>query len=452
VLKEPKESVVNHPLLQELKRDGRRITVKAHPAFHTRFLSEDFFVEYDPIVALGSLSPSTLAIPFILNVLPLIWISGETYTIDELDLDLTRAVEQIQKTFQWLHPSCAWNGKLIAARTIRHPEPASYERSAALFSGGVDSVYSALAHHNDLQLLVKILDTNRLSNESTTRLHAAVRAHVQSVAERLAVQSSCVVTNVPTFISPSKLADVWPRPQRWLIEIQHGMGFAGVVAPLMQALRIGHLYLSGCELDHYGLPSGTHPDIVNAIQWAGVQVSAYGVEKRRQQKLGTIWDTAHRADLFPVKPCLRPTHDYANCCTCSKCLQTIIGAIGEGIDPQHVGFDMSPADALLTLRTQITHTRLQMPDIGELLQWMDIQMAVRRMTLDADNLPSMLEGIDCEIAWFRNVDLPTYFARIHTKTRRIVRSMRARAALRLDTHPSFGRAVRKLLRPFLQWR
>ena len=86
-------------LLDEFTVDANRITFKAHPTFDSRFLSADLFLEYDGNISLETIDNSILAIPFLLNVLPLVWLSNETYYIESLDAQLLQALEKIRATY-----------------------------------------------------------------------------------------------------------------------------------------------------------------------------------------------------------------------------------------------------------------------------------------------------------------------------------------------------------------
>jgi len=441
-------------LLDELVVDGSRVTAKAHPEFHSRYLSEEFFVEYDNNISLETIDTSILAIPFLLNVLPLVWLSGETYYIDTLDVEFSQSLETIRNVLRRLHPGVAWEGELIAEQMVSHPSAATATETAVLFSGGVDSIHTALQHREVPQVLIKILSPRGPGLRQSDRDNDAVRAYVRSFAGALGNQGSFAVSNLPYFISSSKLVGVWPRPRRWLIEIQYGLGFVGITAPVIQQRGIKKLLMAGCELDHYGLPSGSHPDIVNSIRWTSVEVLAKGVETKRQQKVSFVHEllSAHRDWRVELKPCLRPKDGFANCCECSKCLQTILGIIGEEGNPREYGFDIEPRVAFQTLKKQIATQQLPLPDVGELLQWIDIQMSIRRIAVDLRGSSSSACGYAEELLWFAGFDLTQYFARVQGGFWRTLRSARTRIALRLDSWLLFGEFLRKLLRPFLQWR
>ena len=72
-----------HPdLIKSLKIINKnKIVVKANRSFSRRFTKEDFFAEYDASVDLAKLDKSVVTIPFILSVIPIIWIFNKNFNI-----------------------------------------------------------------------------------------------------------------------------------------------------------------------------------------------------------------------------------------------------------------------------------------------------------------------------------------------------------------------------------
>jgi len=438
-------------LVDELVIEGRRVIVRAHPSFRSKYLSDDFFVEYGAEVSLEELDDSILAIPFLLNVLPLIWISGDTYRIRSLDAELASALEETREAFRRLYPNCSWDGKLIPDATVGHIPVSDSHEVALLFSGGVDSTHSSLMHRETPQLLITILSSLGLENWWSEQACAAAQTHFRTFSAAFGHRSSFVTSNLCEFIPPTKLVGIWPRPRRWLVEVQHGLGFVGLVAPLMSHMGLRKLLMAGCELDHYGFPGGSHPDIVNSIRWSGVEVSGDGVEKSRQQKLHSICTLLSDRGRRPavLKPCLRPVGEFENCCKCSKCLQTIVGIIAEGDDPKVYGFEMEPRLVFSALRKQFCSYEVALPDLAELLQWHDIQSAIR-IIVHSPRWPDLpVSNRATDLLWFARFDLIQYFVRYQSGFRQAFRKARGRVGLLLDSRPALSKVVRLLLRPFL---
>ena len=93
------------PLIESVSINDHTITVTINRQFHTRFLqSNRFFVEYDQAFDLHELDYALATVPFLLTVAPVIWISNQSYEIEEMDEDLYQALAKIQQVFQAFFP------------------------------------------------------------------------------------------------------------------------------------------------------------------------------------------------------------------------------------------------------------------------------------------------------------------------------------------------------------
>ncbi len=437
-------------LIEELAVQGSRVVVRPNQRFRSKFLTEDFFVEYDPGTPLADVDDSMLLIPFLLNVMPLVWASGERYRIASLDAPLFSALEQVRAGFRRLYPRVSWNGQLLPDATVGGTPATGTRGMALLVSGGADSIYSSLTHQEEPQRWITILSSLGSFEWQDPQARAAAEDHFRSLAAASDCQCSFVTSNLRRFIDEAKLVGVWPDPRRWMIEVQHGLGFAGLCAPLMSHFQLRRLLVASCERDHYGLPGGSHPDVVNAIRWSGVQAFLDGLEKTRQEKIRAIEGMLPELGRSPIlKPCLHPLGGFENCCACTKCLQTMLGILGEGGDPRAYGFGRGPSFALYAARLQTSAQRLQMFDAGELLQWQEIQASLRDRLDEGGwpGLPGLKDSPD--LLWFASFDLARHFARCRRGPRGALRRLRGQLGLLLDRRPALGRAVRRLLRPVL---
>lgn len=117
-------------LIKEVKVQGNRIDISIEDAFKAVYLKTDFFAEYDPEVDLSSLDYSIVTLPFILNVLPIVWISGKHYTIDVMDETLYHALEKIREVFRRLYPHTAWDGILQPTSLVNNSGRFHYKKSS----------------------------------------------------------------------------------------------------------------------------------------------------------------------------------------------------------------------------------------------------------------------------------------------------------------------------------
>lgn len=428
-------------LIEELSVEGHRVIVRPSPSFGAAYTKAPFYAEYAPPVRLDTLDEEILCMPFLLNVLPVIWRSGQRYRVRSLDRGLAAALSEVRDAFRRIHPTLSWDGELVADRLhgAQATEASGTERVGLLFSGGADSVYSSVIHRDTPQLLLTILSLLGGYPEENPAARGKAEEHFRSFGRRFGHENAFVSSNLFGYVPASRLLPLWPRPWRWLIEVQHGLGFAGLAAPVLADRGIRHLLVAACELDHYGLPSGSHPEIVNAIRWTGTRVIVDGVDAKRQEKIRTfhVLVSGHSSPAPSLRPCLRPSRGFHNCGVCSKCLQTILGLFAEGADPAMYGFEAPAAEACATLRRLCRARKLPMPDLGELRQWQDIQTALRSRAQEVSET-------DPGFQWLDTFDFDRYYARWHGPLLGGARWVRRRIGVWLKDHPSVERRVRAL--------
>ena len=437
-------------LIETLEVRGRRIVVRPGPEFRRTYTDVPFYSEYDDEVDLASLPEEILLLPFLFNVLPVIWRSGAQYRIRSLDPEVAASLAEVRESLRRLHPRFSWRGELIPDRLSepRAVAEARQDRLALLFSGGADSVYSSLVHRETSQVLVTILSALGVYDWENPNAHKAARDHFERNAKAFGHRSAFVSSNLCGYVPYPKLAGLWPRPRRWLVEVQHGLGFVGLMAPLLTHLGVRRLLMAGCELDHYGLPSGSHPAILGAIRWSGGRVEPDGNKATRQEKIRTIHAiTGSGGGPTPVlKPCLRPVEGFVNCGICSKCQQTILGLLAEGADPAAYGFAESPERSLAALRSALRSFRLLLPDVGEIRQWLDIQTALNGQRKAGTRIDGLSSVGEADLDWFLSYDLERHYARHHGPARQAIRRVRGRVGIWLKEHPGWDRPIRAVQR------
>ena len=53
-----------------------------------------------------------------MNVIAIVWISGNTYYVDEMDTEFYHSLIRIKKVFKTMYPKTAWNGELRARKNL----------------------------------------------------------------------------------------------------------------------------------------------------------------------------------------------------------------------------------------------------------------------------------------------------------------------------------------------
>src|SRR5690606_15763526 len=105
-----------------------------------------FYAKYSEDVSSTPLSIAV--IPLLSNIIPIAWFAGFDIFVDEVDKDFYNAVSDIKKVFIKNYPGYELGGNLKPKKVIENKIEG--EKSAMLFSGGVDAfaTYIRLYNHN----------------------------------------------------------------------------------------------------------------------------------------------------------------------------------------------------------------------------------------------------------------------------------------------------------------
>lgn len=404
----------------ETSETSLRVIINDHIDDH---ILDDFFVEYDAGIDLRELDPSLQIIPFILNVLPVVWVSGKDYTIDTLDATLLQALPVIKQEFIRLFPMLSWNGTLHVRRpvdnTLTLPPPSADASSAeygTLFSGGIDSVYTVLKHIHHPQRLITVWGNDiTLANEEGWRL---TRARSIEFGDIFSLKNSFVKSNLRDFLNRSQLNSLSPDIPTWWGGIQHGMGFVGIAAPLLSYHRCQGLLIASSHTSVYQRGWGSHPAIENNIRWEHLAVVHHGYDASRQEKVRFIVDfrEQRRLPALPLRVCYaKPKKRKGdNCMYCEKCLRSQLSLLMENRETACYGFTLSENTVLTTIRKKIQATRLPMRP-GQLFFWTDLQQRARQV-LEQPELATTRPALASFLNWLITVDLPQYRERYVKKS------------------------------------
>ncbi len=150
-------------------------------------------------------------------------------------------MDEIRAVVRDMYPSLPWQGR-IEARSIAAspaPTPSRFDR-AALFSGGLDSTYSATRHSGAGLLLIGVWgadiplsDKRRWTQvEEDNRQFAAVHAGGLAVAR----------SNFRSINSP-QLNTLTSEIGNWWSDVQFAMALSGLTAPILHYYGIPILHI-----------------------------------------------------------------------------------------------------------------------------------------------------------------------------------------------------------------
>lgn len=320
--------------------DRNRMVIEINKEFKRKYLTADFFAEYDSRIDLSKLDRSIQIMPCLMNLISIVWISGKTYYVDSLDKELYASLKTVKKVFKKLYPRTAWKGKLIPRTLVTNtftPKKDTKKRVALLFSGGVDSTASSLVHRKKRQLLVTVWGHWDLPL-SNVDLWLTRKGHLKKFARSFGHESSFIRSNYFWFLNRKVLDHISKEIPSWRILTVEGIGWAGLVAPLL-LLKGYPILLHGSTISwDFPYPAAANPFIDDNIRFSGVGLKHDLFDINRLEKCSLIARIVKAKKL--KRPFIRVCEEkiVENCCRCQKCLRTILEFLVIGENPMHYGF------------------------------------------------------------------------------------------------------------------
>ena len=313
--------------------------------YFNSFLFEYSFKEADKV------PDSILIIPFVCNILPLVWLTDSVLILKELDESFSNSIDNFKNGYIQMYPMLSFKGKIEVSSLVKNKYVP--ERNIVLFSGGIDAITTTLRHKNENIELLTLwgsadfpLDDNRGWDIQWN--------NIKYNASLLNLTPHYIRTNFYEFI-PSWGKDyqelIKPLEKEgvsWWHEMQHGIGIIGHAAPYAYLKKVGIVYIaSSYDESQKPYTCASDPTIDNFIQFASSKVIHDAYELTRQDKVGYIVSECDENKYkFNIHVCLRQYQEN-NCCKCEKCYRTMLSLLAEGRNPKDFGFDKSETREIL---------------------------------------------------------------------------------------------------------
>lgn len=401
-------------LISGMRYQNGRIDVRATDEFHRLYLRADFFAEYDPCPV--AIPLGIALIPFVANVAPALWLSGELWSVPELDAEFVGALDDLKEVFAGWYPSLSWSGGIIAqrpsaGRAVREPtgdHDAAPTRLAVLFSGGVDSMYASLTYRSERQRLVTVWGNGLAMTNS--RGFSALRRRVEGYADFWGHEPFFVRSNLREFLNVGALESRWPEMADWWERVQHGLGLIGMTAPVVPRGVEGRVVIASTRTPGWPHAHGSSPFGDQLIRWDDVVVEHQGFEVGRLEKLSAVVSVLDEAGSDAIlHVCFSDRYGVAtNCGRCEKCLRTAAGALIAG-GLHRLGF---PSRAKMVRRIRRRFARWGVPVIpAHLFFWREISAGASALTRSSPARlaedPALREFVD----WLMAFDFDRYWRR-----------------------------------------
>ncbi len=329
-------------LIESMNVEKNVLKITVNKAFKKEYLESDFFVRYEPDINLEQFDYSINTMPFITNVISIVWISGKTYFVDEMDTELYESLKRIKKVFQTMYPRTSWKGELKVGKLVDHTIPKNPTKTALLFSGGIDSVATALNHLDKQQLLITAWGHWDLPLRNKDLWHT--RSHkIEEFATQFGNESSIFRSNYTSMLKYLHLSTLSKEIPKWRLGTVEGLGWAGLTAPILLSKGYDTLRIASSHTWNYPYPSAASPFVDNSLRFCGIKIVHDQFDHTRLMKVGFIDTMVQKLDITPpfLKICSYEKVKDKNCHNCRKCLTTILCFRALGIDPKPYGLKYS---------------------------------------------------------------------------------------------------------------
>lgn len=301
------------------------------------FSGRKFVIEYPE--KMESVPDAIAAVPFVCNVLPLIWLADAVLQVPELDEAFYDCIPRIKLGYVEMFPESEFAGNIEVGSLIRCDIPAT-DRCAAFFSGGLDSVQTLISHLDEKPDLISIWgsDIRYDNNEGWALVHKGIAEYSEQYSLKdVVIKSTFREVEIEWKLDESfkeQLKDTWWHG------VKHGIGLISHAAPYVYLKGLSTIYFASSNCPEDGVVRcASHPSIDNQVRFANCRIVHDGFEYSRQNKVQNVVDYVCRSgDHISMHVCWQ-SQEGSNCCFCEKCYRTMAGLIAEGADPMEYGFE-----------------------------------------------------------------------------------------------------------------
>jgi hypothetical protein len=325
--------------INNIKVKGKRldiyfsVTGKIQKYFKRR---NHLYYEYN--FEVSGIPESILVIPFLANVIPLVWITDSTIKLPNLDKSFHDCLERVKMAYQKMYPRIKFLGTIrVDNLEVNYYEP-QYE-AAQLFSGGLD----ALATFIRIKEKMPILITEYGWHENDIQFNdvwESDRHNAQEFAMKYGLDNILIQSNYGTFLKQEMIDRDHKKRlgDNWWHGLHHGLAIISAAIPLTYKLKVQTVYIASSFHKGYQATCASDPSVDNELRFASGSVFHDAYELTRQEKVKVVTDFYGNSDeKVKIRVCFK---NNENCCFCEKCLRTILGITAEGKNPKDFYFNI----------------------------------------------------------------------------------------------------------------
>lgn len=299
-----------------------------------------FFADFS--VNIDNVPDSINVIPFICNVLPIIWLTDSELYVESLDKDFYNSIENFKNGYKLMYPHMKFNGSVSVKNLVDNVQDEKKEVfCGAFFSGGVDAFATVIAHIDEQPDLITVWGSDIiLEDEGGWK---RVWDHTVHTAEQFGLDSIAVKTNFRTFIDNEALNNLCKEGKdSWWHGFQHGIGLIGLSAPITWVKGYSTVYIASsfteADKQRGNITCASDPEIDGYVRFCGCQVVHDQFEFNRQEKVNNICKFVEQRNLkLDIRVCYA-VKGGVNCNACEKCIRTMMEIVAANANPENYGF------------------------------------------------------------------------------------------------------------------
>ncbi|MDB2613989.1 hypothetical protein N9Y92_02385 [Chlamydiales bacterium] len=371
---------------KEFISNGHGVRFKLPKGFYGKYIREDYQIVFPKEANLKEIPSSIVDIPLIMNVISMVWISGNQYTIEEMDEDLYYSLIKVKKFFNRYHQNTKWNGELIPKRLIKNRSTITSLKPAALFTGGVDSTATLLRHLDEEPHLISFGNPNKVA---------------VNFATELSLKFQVIQSNYESFLNKRYLDHLTCDISVWRTDAIEGLSWVGMAAPLLYIQGIPRLYIaSSGTWDEHLFPDGkcvrniSNPIVDENLTPFGLEVKHDAFDLTRCDKISYVLNYCRDNHLTQ---CKFSVCNKENCNHCEKCYRTINEIVALGVDPRGCGFNITIEKFIERYKFFLEHTNFS--------RRMEYNYHRNAQIKIAENLTSLPQKYLSYYKWFISQDL-----------------------------------------------
>lgn len=368
--------------------------------------SNELSIEYDENIE--KVPNSILVVPFLCNMLPIIWVTDASIEVNEIDKNFYESIDEFKKGYEKMYPNILFKGKLYVKDIILN-EYEDSGKSICFFTGGVDATSTLITHIEENPITVTLWGADIKTNNE--KGWEKVKKHI--IDNTPNIENRFIKSTFRDIMNEKNLNTVIKKyvSENWWHGFQHGIGLIGHAAPLCYIDKIIKVYFASTNTkENINATCASDPKIDNFVRFGSTRVFHDGYEFSRQDKVNNICNyNKENNKKFKLRVCYE-TDTGNNCSECPKCIRTIMEIKVNGDNPVDYGF--SPDYKKIK---HIVEKKMYFDNV-EYKYW-------RKILKEANKNKEKIKNDD-DINWIFNIDLDDINKRFMRIDRRIIRVLK----------------------------